>query len=55
VSLTAANLALVGQGYAALLSLSSIVFVAPYILFSGYAGYVADRFDKRSVVIAPTR
>ena len=52
VSLMAANLALVGQGGAALLSLSSIVFVAPYILFSGYAGYVADRFDKRSVVIA---
>jgi acyl-[acyl-carrier-protein]-phospholipid O-acyltransferase/long-chain-fatty-acid--[acyl-carrier-protein] ligase len=52
VSLMAADLALVGQGGAALLSLSSIVFVAPYILFSGYAGYVADRFDKRSVVIA---
>src|SRR5262245_35231701 len=41
-----------GHGGAALLSLSSIAFVAPYILFSGYAGHVADRFGKRNVVIA---
>ncbi len=51
VSLTAADVDLAGRGGAALLSLSSIAFVAPYILFSGYAGHVADRFDKRSVLI----
>jgi len=52
VSLTAADIDLAGRGGAALLSLSSIAFVAPYILFSGYAGHVADRFDKRGVLIA---
>jgi acyl-[acyl-carrier-protein]-phospholipid O-acyltransferase/long-chain-fatty-acid--[acyl-carrier-protein] ligase len=51
VSLMAADVAVVGHSGAALLSLSSIVFVVPYLLFSGYAGYLADRFDKRSVVI----
>ncbi len=50
VSLMAADAGLVGGG-AALLSLSSIAFVAPYVLFSGYAGHAADRFDKRSVLI----
>src|SRR5262249_43742504 len=52
VSLTAADIDLAERSGAALLSLSSIAFVAPYILFSGYAGHVADRFDKRSVLIA---
>jgi acyl-[acyl-carrier-protein]-phospholipid O-acyltransferase/long-chain-fatty-acid--[acyl-carrier-protein] ligase len=51
VSLMAVELALLHDGGAALLSLSSVVFVAPYLLFSGYAGHVADRFDKRRVVI----
>ncbi len=51
VSLMAADAALVGGG-TALLSLSSIAFVVPYVLFSGYAGHAADRFDKRSVLIA---
>src|SRR5262249_36090897 len=46
VSLMAADPDAAGHGGAALLSLSSIAFVAPYILFSGYAGHVADRFGK---------
>jgi acyl-[acyl-carrier-protein]-phospholipid O-acyltransferase/long-chain-fatty-acid--[acyl-carrier-protein] ligase len=29
------------------LALGSALFVVPYLLFSGYAGYIADRFDKR--------
>ena len=33
------------------LSLVSVVFMAPYLLFSGYAGYVADIFNKRRVLI----
>lgn len=28
------------------------VFILPYLLFSGYAGYLADAFNKRSVLIA---
>lgn len=51
VSLMAADSDVVGGGGATLLSLSSIAFVAPYILFSGYAGHVADRVDKRSVLV----
>ena len=50
VSLMAADAGLAGG--AILLSVSSIAFVAPYVLFSGYAGHAADRFDKRSVLIA---
>ncbi len=34
------------------LSLAGFIFVAPYFLFSGYAGQIADRFEKRSVIIA---
>ena len=33
------------------LSLTTAVFIAPYLLFSGYAGHVADVFNKRSVLI----
>jgi acyl-[acyl-carrier-protein]-phospholipid O-acyltransferase/long-chain-fatty-acid--[acyl-carrier-protein] ligase len=51
VALFAANLAVTqgaGVGY---LALSGAVLVLPYLLFSGYAGYVADAFDKRTVLI----
>ena len=33
------------------LSLSSVLFVVPYILFSNYAGRLADRYSKRSVLV----
>lgn len=33
-------------------SLVNAVFILPYLLFSGYAGFVADRFVKRRVLIA---
>ena len=32
-------------------SLVGIVFVVPFLLFSGYAGQLADRFSKRTVLI----
>ncbi|HVM81819.1 MAG TPA: DUF6134 family protein [Stellaceae bacterium] len=50
VSLLAIESAAIGHsgGY---LSLVSTVFMAPYLLFSGYAGYVADIFNKRRVLI----
>ncbi len=31
--------------------LASAVFILPYLLFSGYAGYLADRYSKRQVMI----
>ncbi len=34
------------------LALSGVVFVAPFLLFSGYAGHLADAALKRSVLIA---
>ncbi|MBL8710193.1 MAG: MFS transporter, partial [Rhodospirillaceae bacterium] len=34
------------------LSIIAALFVLPYLLFSGYAGQLADRFPKRSVLIA---
>lgn len=33
------------------LSLAGLIFVIPFLLFSGYAGELADRFEKRTVVI----
>ena len=32
--------------------LASALFILPYLLFSAFAGYLADRFSKRSVMIA---
>jgi len=51
VSLMAAEAALTGRGSSSLLPLSGIAFVAPYVLLAGYAGFVADRFDKRNVIV----
>ena len=31
--------------------LASAVFILPYLLFSGYAGYLADRYSKHQVMI----
>jgi len=39
----------IGKSY--YLSLSGILFVLPFLLLSGYAGQIADRFDKRKVLI----
>lgn len=33
------------------LSLSGLVFILPYLLFSGYAGQLADRINKRRLLI----
>ncbi len=52
VSMLAVSAALAAGGGSAYLSLAGAVFILPYLLFSGYAGYVADVFDKRSVLIA---
>src|SRR5215475_2322799 len=33
------------------LALAGALFVLPYLLFSGYAGWLADAFSKRTVLI----
>src|SRR5438132_7015237 len=50
VALFAARL--VGGGGAFYLALGAALFALPYLLFSGYAGLLADRIDKRTVLIA---
>jgi acyl-[acyl-carrier-protein]-phospholipid O-acyltransferase/long-chain-fatty-acid--[acyl-carrier-protein] ligase len=50
VLLTAASAAAGEEG--AYLSSVSAVFIIPFLLFSGYAGYVADRHSKRTVMVA---
>ncbi len=47
VSLLIIHGALTGE----LLSITAIVFIIPSLLFSGYAGYLADRYSKRTVLI----
>lgn len=51
VSLMAADAALLGDGGTTYLSLTGVAFVLPYLLLSGYAGAVADRFSKRRVLL----
>jgi len=49
VSLLAVKLAVdVGAKY---LSMAGVVFFVPFLLFSGYAGQIADRCSKRSVLV----
>ena len=48
---------IIGQGFETsrrnwLIALGTCLYVLPYILFSSYAGQVADRFSKRQVIIA---
>jgi len=50
VALFATRLA-VDAGDSTGLALGGALFVLPYLLFSGYAGYLADRYDKRRVLI----
>lgn len=52
VSLMAVDAAAGAIGSGGYLSLTGVVFIVPYLLFSGYAGHVADRFGKRSVLVA---
>jgi acyl-[acyl-carrier-protein]-phospholipid O-acyltransferase / long-chain-fatty-acid--[acyl-carrier-protein] ligase len=50
VSVIGLSLAKQGVGSAKYLSLASAVFVLPYLLFSGWAGQLADRFSKATVL-----
>ena len=53
VSMTAVSMAPASASAAASGELSwvGIVFTAPFLMFSGYAGQLSDRFDKRTVLI----
>ena len=50
VSLMAVNLG-AASGDTHYLALAGALFVLPYLLFSGYAGWLADAFSKRTVLI----
>ena len=50
VSLFAAAAA-TAEGGGLYLALSGALFTLPYLLFSGYAGHLADAFDKRRILI----
>jgi acyl-[acyl-carrier-protein]-phospholipid O-acyltransferase/long-chain-fatty-acid--[acyl-carrier-protein] ligase len=52
VTLAAAEAAIAVGGDSSYLSLSGVLFVLPYVLLSAYAAAVADRFDKRDLLIA---
>jgi acyl-[acyl-carrier-protein]-phospholipid O-acyltransferase/long-chain-fatty-acid--[acyl-carrier-protein] ligase len=52
VSLAAIQAGSGDGGGSAYLSLSGVIYVLPFLLFSGFAGYLTDRFDKRLVMIA---
>ncbi len=51
VSLLAIDAAISTEGAGGFLSMTGIVFIVPYLLFSGYAGFAADRFGKRTVLV----
>ncbi len=52
VSLLAVKVGAGRDGGAGYLALAGALFIAPYLLFSGYAGHMADAFAKRRVLIA---
>jgi acyl-[acyl-carrier-protein]-phospholipid O-acyltransferase / long-chain-fatty-acid--[acyl-carrier-protein] ligase len=51
VSLLAVLVATNKASSGAYLSFAGFIFVAPFLLFSGYAGQLADMFEKRRVVV----
>lgn len=51
VSLMAIDAADQAMGSGGYLSLTGAVFIVPYLLFSGYAGFAADRWRKRTVLV----
>ncbi len=51
VSMLAVDMATRSGGGSGELSLVGAVFILPFFFFSGYAGHVADVFNKRSVLI----
>ncbi|HVV47102.1 MAG TPA: hypothetical protein VHC72_17945, partial [Bryobacteraceae bacterium] len=50
VSFTAVQIAVDSAARGRYLALSGAVFILPFILFSGYAGQLADRYSKTRVL-----
>src|SRR5437667_430368 len=44
--------AAIGAGAGRNVSIVGAIFVAPFLLFSGYAGQIADIYSKRTVLVA---
>ncbi len=51
IALLAVNVATTASGGSGYLSLVGAIFILPFFLFSGYAGYLADVSSKRTVLI----
>ena len=51
ISLLAVDLLVMKTGGTEYLSLAGVVFILPFLLFSTYAGYLADRFSKQKIII----
>lgn len=51
VTLLAADLAISAGGGSGYLPLVAAVFILPFVIFSGYAGHLADVFSKRNVLV----
>jgi len=51
LSLLIVDMAIGGGGGGRYLSIVSAVFILPWLIFSGYAGWFSDIFNKRSVLI----
>src|SRR6185369_593343 len=52
VSMRAVHVAAAAGGDSLYLTLAGVVFVLPFLLFSGYAGHLADVISKRRVLVA---
>src|SRR5712692_9461945 len=52
VSMRAVHIAASTGSGSAYLSLATVVFVLPFLLFSGYSGHLADAVSKRTVLIS---
>ena len=51
ITLLAANLAISAGGGSGYLPLIAAVFMLPFVIFSGYAGHLADVSSKRNVLV----
>lgn len=51
ISLVAVDMVAQGQSGAAFLAQASVLFVLPFLLFSGYAGHLADNWPKKQVIV----
>ena len=51
ISLLAVDLLVMKTGGTKYLSLAGVIFILPFLLFSTYAGFLADRLSKQKIII----